>query len=213
MISFDSERFVITEVAYPFLIRERTLFANNFLYNGSNYIVHVTESHINVYDQAFVMKLQIPTVISPLLIKFKKTGQLYIYNKNYYLTRYDLISLCKKIYSHYIIVSKMSKEELHMQDGQPYRTESPYIPEILRDDLQISSFDVTSDMLVYSNFDSRQIFILSLKTNKVEVLCEIESKVFVTSIAFIKSEGIKFLFISLSNGKMLFYKVRCKKKF
>lgn len=39
-------------------------------------------------------------------------------------------------------------------------------------------------------------------------MCEFDPKVLCSSISFLKSEGYKFLFIALSNGKMLFYKMK-----
>ncbi len=82
------------------------------------------------------------------------------------------------------------------------------MPEILLEDVLISSFAITDDMIIFSKWDDSKIFIYSMKTKKVEVLCEYEDYLSCSSISFLKSEGIKFLFVVLSNGKMLFYKLK-----
>lgn len=81
-------------------------------------------------------------------------------------------------------------------------------PEILSDSFNISAYDVNGDIIIFSQWDSNKIFIFNLRNKKVEVLCEFESNVFCSSVQFLKSDGHKFLFIALSNGKMLFYKLK-----
>ena len=81
-------------------------------------------------------------------------------------------------------------------------------PEILHENLLISAFDISSDIMIFSQWDSNKISIFNFKNKKIENLCEIELGVSCTSISFLKSEGNKFLFIALSNGKMPFYKLK-----
>ena len=81
-------------------------------------------------------------------------------------------------------------------------------PEILSDEVLISAFNVSDDMLVYSQWNDNRVCIYSLKTKKTEVMCEYDMSVSCSSIAFLKCDGIKFLFIALSNGKMLYYKLK-----
>ncbi len=85
-----------------------------------------------------------------------------------------------------------------------------YTPEVLSDDVLISAFNVSDDMLVYSQWNDNKVFIYSFKTKKTEVMCEYDISVSCSSIAFLKCDGIKFLFIALSNGKMLYYKLKSK---
>jgi hypothetical protein len=85
-----------------------------------------------------------------------------------------------------------------------------FTPEILYDDLLISSFAVSDDLIVFSQWNISKLFIYSLKTKKLEILCEFEESLSCPSISFLKNEGIKFLFVALSNGKMLYYKLKSK---
>ena len=83
-------------------------------------------------------------------------------------------------------------------------------PVILHDSLLISAFDVSNDIMIFSQWDSNKISIFNFKNKKIEFLYEFEPGVTCSSISFLKSEGNKFLFIALSNGKMLFYKLKSK---
>ncbi len=98
------------------------------------------------------------------------------------------------------------------KDKESIESNPLFTPEILSDSLLISSFAVSDDMIIFSQWNSTRIFIYSLKTKKIETLCEYEESLSCPSICFMKNEGIKFLFIVLSNGKMLFYKLKSKHK-
>jgi hypothetical protein len=89
-------------------------------------------------------------------------------------------------------------------------TTEPPMPEILLDDAFISDFDVSGDIIIYSEWRSNNIFILNIKNRKIEILTTFEKDLFISSIVFMKNEGLKFLFVVLSNGKMLFYKLKSK---
>ena len=65
-----------------------------------------------------------------------------------------------------------------------------YTPEVLSDDVLISAFNVSDDMLVYSQWNDNKIFIYSFKTKKTEVMCEYDMSVSCSSIVFLKCDGI-----------------------
>jgi hypothetical protein len=143
-------------------------------------IIHVTDKAINIYSQDMEeMSVSVPTIVEPVIVKYKK-GYLYVYNKNNILLRYSIAELLAN----------------HNN------------PEILNDEVVISSFDVTENMLIYSTWNSNLIYILNINSKKVFPLCEYEEDAFISSLSFIKNDGIKFLFVALSNGKMLFYKLK-----
>jgi hypothetical protein len=83
--------------------------------------------------------------------------------------------------------------------------------EILMENTSISAMDISMGYLIYSIWDENLIKILSLNSNTSKEFIKLENNEFVSSIVIMKSEGKKFLFISLSNGRILFYKFNSKK--
>ena len=79
-------------------------------------------------------------------------------------------------------------------------------PEIILENVMISAMDISLDYIIYSTWDSNKIKIFSIKTKIKKDFLEVEEENFVNSIVVIKSDGMKFLFIALSSGKLLFYK-------
>jgi hypothetical protein len=187
---------------------EHTIFAGNFYINNVIYSLIVSPSNISIKDGNFSLVCKFNTIICPILVKLKRTF-LYIYNKNNILLRYNLENISK---NNNILLNNNSIASFYINEKQNNDKEDNEIlsPEIIAEDLQISAMDITKDMIIYSLWDQNKVFIHNLKVKKVQILTEYEEDVFVSSIAFIKNEGIKFLFIALSNGKMLFYKIKSK---
>jgi DNA damage-binding protein 1 len=150
--------------------------------DNGKFILHVTDKFINIYSSDMNDLINsFSTIVEPVLVKYKK-GYLYIYNKNNILLRYDINDLLS------------NKQQ----------------PEVLNDDILMSAFDISENMLIFSQWGSNYVSILNISSKKVFQLCEFEEEAFTNSISFIENDGIKFLFIALSNGKMLFYKLRSK---
>lgn len=153
--------------------------------------MHVNNFKITITDLDKVNVL-IPTVVSPVLIQFKKKkNYLYIYNSNNYLVKYDLNSI--------------------MNDNIPF---TEYSPEFVLEDLQISAFTAFDEIIIYSLWDDYRIFIYNKKAKRTEILTEYDSESeFVTGIVIFKHDGAHFLYVSLSSGKLLFYKFASILKF
>lgn len=81
---------------------------------------------------------------------------------------------------------------------------------ILLENVMISAFDLSMNYVVYSVWNENKIFILSVNSLVNKLFLEYEQDLFVNSILIIKNEGMKFLFVSFSNGKILFYKFNSK---
>lgn len=84
--------------------------------------------------------------------------------------------------------------------------------EILLENVLISAMEISMGFIIYSLWNENSIKILSLKSKTIKEFLKLESDVFVSSIVQMKSEGRKFLFISFSNGRILFYKFNSKEK-
>jgi hypothetical protein len=182
------------------IFKEKSLYAENFIFDN-NYILHVSENYITCYDESLEIIFQQITRVSPVLLKFKKKkGMLYIYNKNNILLRHDIFKL--------INISKEAKNNLTTSSSQCNVDEVE--PEFLLYEVLISSFNISDDLMIFSQWNINKLFIFSLKTRKTQVLCEFDDQVFCSSIAFLKYEGIKFLLAALSNGKLLYYKIKSK---
>ena len=166
---------------------EEILFAKNIF---PSIISIVTNSAILLYK---VMEKEIKLIIrqifennnkvKPLLIKYnERLNSLFIYfnNKKF---------LCFKI----------------DENGQII-----YNKELLND-VNISSFGLCKYFIIYSQWDSTKLGIYSINTGKNNFMGEIDNSldyVQISSIEIIKIEGIRFIIISLSNGKLLYFKLK-----
>lgn len=83
---------------------------------------------------------------------------------------------------------------------------------ILLENVMISAMDVSMNYFIYSVWNENKIYILSINNLTNKLFIEYEEDLFVNSLLIMKSEGMKFLFISFSNGKILFYKFNSKNK-
>lgn len=82
--------------------------------------------------------------------------------------------------------------------------------QILLENVMISAMDASMNYVIYSVWNENKIYILSIKSLVNKLFLEIEEDLFVNSLLVIKNEGMKFLFISFSNGKIMFYKFNSK---
>ena len=106
ILNFYQSKNTIEEVestmieGYNFIKDDITLFATNIYTNeNTSYILLVTTRMIIIYNSSLKMILNVPTVITPVFIKYKKKNRmLYIFNKNNLLIRYDIQSLSKHSY-------------------------------------------------------------------------------------------------------------------
>ncbi len=97
-----------------------------------------------------------------------------------------------------------------MDIEKPSKTEES---KILLENVMICALDVSMNYLIYSVWNENNIYILSINNMTNKLFMEFEQDLFVNSLLVIKSEGMKFLFISFSNGKILFYKFNSKHEY
>ena len=162
-----------------------------FVENVSYLIIMVTNKSILIYNN----KLELVTnhiiadagvgnkKIYPLIIKYeKKLNKLFMYLNNNILKSYTIE-----------INGKISEEN-----------------EIFKN-LFISAFDVCKYFIIYSLWDSNNLHIYSInpKTNEtIKVPDESLDYTKISSIQIFKSDLFYYIFISLSNGKLIYYKLK-----
>ena len=165
------------------------VFAQN-IYDNS-LILLVSKRCIMIYsiDESSVIKLSQKrhfddeNEISPLLVKYnKKLNSLFVYfnNKKFMCFKIDV-------------------------NGQIASTK-----EIL-DNINMSSFSVCKYFIIYSEWDKNNLGIYTINTGKNCVMNIVEpSKDFsqISSIEIIKVNGLRFILLSLSNGKLLYFKLK-----
>ncbi len=81
---------------------------------------------------------------------------------------------------------------------------------IIAENVNISAMDVSMNFVIYSVWDENKVYILSINSGTTKLFMEIEKDIFINSVLIIKNEGMKYLFIAFSNGKILFYKFNSK---
>ena len=81
----------------------------------------------------------------------------------------------------------------------------------LLNNVNISSFGMCKYFIIYSQWDNNNLGIYSINTGKNNFMGKIDNSldyVQVSSIEIIKIEGIRFIIISLSHGKLLYFKLK-----
>ena len=80
----------------------------------------------------------------------------------------------------------------------------------LLNNVNISSFGICKYFIIYSQWDTNNLGIYSINTEKNNFISKIDSSDYVqiSSIEIIKIEGIRFVIISLSNGKLVYLKLK-----
>ncbi len=148
-----------------------------FACNYNEYIVQLTKTHLYFYDERLkLIKENQLTNPISLFVFKRKQGILYVFTTNNLLLKYDLNS--------------------NLED----------LPDVILSDVEICAFNIKRDLLVFSSWNSQKIYSYDLKTKSKEVLFELEDNIFANSISFLHNENGRYLFIALSNGKLLFFK-------
>ena len=194
--------FLITTITKSFIIdynyNENIINLNNklkinelviFVENTSNFIIIVTNLSIKIYNNK---KLEIiknrliddnNSKIIPLIVKYnKKLNILFLYSND------------KKLKTFKIDKNGTITETIN----------------ILKD-VSICSFDVCQYFIIYSLWDSNNLYIYSInsKINKIINISD-ESLDFtkISSIQIFKNELLYYIFISLSNGKLIYFQLK-----
>ena len=196
--------FVITTITKSFIIdydfNENIIYINKkidlknnelilFIENTSKYIIIVTTISIKIYCK----NLQLITnkfidekngKIYPLIIKYNKTlNNLFIYSNDNNLQSYILDS--KGNINNHICILK---------------------------DLSICSFDVCKYYMVYSLWDSNYLYIYSFNSKETKTINILSDEqldyIKISSIQIFKQELIHYIFLSLSNGKLIYFQLK-----
>ena len=173
------------EGTYTLTLNNNISFANNeralYACNIQNdNILIVTNVSLSIYNEYLELKTTHNfTEYRPLIIKYHRKNQcVYLYTNNRTLYCFD------------INLNKTS---------------------IILENIDITAFDISQYFIIYSLWNENNIYIYSIHTGCVNVFCNIDENtndVLISSIQIIKKEGIKFVFVSLSNGKMMFFKLK-----
>ena len=159
-------------------IDDQVIYACNTV-NGE--IIIITKTSILYYNEYLELKIaKTFSNISPLLVKYhKKTNSLYTYFNNRTLQKLTI-----------------NNNEIDYEG--------------ILSNVEISSFDISNYFIVYSTWDSNIVNLYSFSTKNIQTLCTVDDDfdVHTSSIQIIKKDGNKFIFISLSNGKMLYFKLK-----
>ena len=81
----------------------------------------------------------------------------------------------------------------------------------LLNNVNISSFGICKYFIIYSQWDSDKLGIYTINTNKNNFMSKFDNSldfVQISSIEIIKIEGIRFVILSLSNGKLIYFKLK-----
>ena len=196
--------FVINTITKSFIIdynyKKNIITLNNkikindlvlFVENISDLIIIVTNKSILIYNNY----LELITThninndgnednkINPLIIKYeKKLNKLFIYLNNNILRLYNI-----------------------EKNGNIYE-----INDIFKN-VSISAFDVCKYFIIYSLWDSNNIYIYTInsKTTKtINIQDESLDYTKISSIQIFKNDLFYYIFISLSNGKLIYYKLK-----
>ena len=162
----------------------KTIYNNTLLLMISNLSIFIYK----INDNGNIGQTQDKTLdnmkqVRPLLIKYnEKLNSLFVYfnNKQFLAFKIDINGkICSK--------------------------------ETLIDSINMSSFGVCKYFIIYSEWDKNNLNIFTINTKKIETMNIVESsKDFaqITNIEIIKKEGLRFVLLSLSNGKLLYFKLK-----
>ena len=162
----------------------KTIYNNTLLLMISNLSIFIYK----INDNGNIEQTQDKTLdnmkqVRPLLIKYnEKLNSLFVYfnNKQFLVFKIDITGkICSK--------------------------------ETLIDSINMSSFGVCKYFIIYSEWDKNNLNIFTINTKKIETMNIVESsKDFaqITNIEIIKKEGLRFVLLSLSNGKLLYFKLK-----
>ena len=193
--------FLITTITKSFIIdydyKENKINLNNklninelviFVENSLNLIIIVTNLSIKIYNKnlELITNKKIDEKnekINPLIVKFnKKLNILFVYSND------------KKLEGFKIDINGKIIETIN----------------ILKD-ASICSFDVCQYFIIYSLWDSNKLYIYSInsKINKsINISDESLDFTKISSIQIFKNELLYYIFISLSNGKLIYFQLK-----
>ena len=165
---------------------ELVLFADNI--NANNLIIIVSNLSIKIYNNNFDLITENYVdennkKINPLLVKYnKKLNKLFVYSND------------KKLRSFKIDKNGKINETIE-----------------LLNDVYICSFDVCQYFIIYSLWDSNNIHVYSLNSKKdrnINISDEPLEYIRISSIQIFKNDSIHYIFISLSNGKLIYFQLK-----
>ena len=81
----------------------------------------------------------------------------------------------------------------------------------LLNNVNISSFGICKYFIIYSLWDKNKLGIYTINTSKNNFISKIDNSldfIQISSIEIIKIDGLRFIIISLSNGKILYFKLK-----
>ena len=197
--------FIITTISKTFMIDynhdKNEVFINNklkmennelviFTQNLKNFIIIVTNIAIKIYNKNLEListkifdKKNNKNKIIPLIVKYsKKLSTLFIYSNN------------KNLLSYIFDINGNIIESI----------------EILKD-VSLCDFDISKLFLIYALWDSNNLYIYSFNSKKSEIITipdECLDYAKISSIQIIKYEFTYYIFISVSTGKLIYFKFK-----
>jgi DNA damage-binding protein 1 len=159
-----------------------------FAQNLEKFIIIVTNISIKIYNKNLDLILnkyleEENKKIIPLIVKYsKKLSTLFIYSNNQ-----NLVAFKFDINGNIIESSEILKN------------------------VEICNFDICKYFLVYALYDSNNLFIYSFNSKKIEIInipdeCLDYAKI--SSIQIFKHELFHYIFIALSTGKLIYFKLK-----
>jgi DNA damage-binding protein 1 len=159
-----------------------------FVQNLEKFIIIVTNISIKIYNKNLDLILnkyleEENKKIIPLIVKYsKKLSTLFIYSNNQ-----NLVAFKFDINGNIIESSEILKN------------------------IEICNFDICKYFLVYALYDSNNLFIYSFNSKKIEIInipdeCLDYAKI--SSIQIFKHELFHYIFIALSTGKLIYFKLK-----
>ena len=194
---------IITTISKTFILdynyNTNEIFINNhlkldnnelviFVQNLEKFIIIVTNISIKIYNKNLDLILnkyleEENKKIIPLIVKYsKKLSTLFIYSNNQ-----NLVAFKFDINGNIIESSEILKN------------------------VEICNFDICKYFLVYALYDSNNLFIYSFNSKKIEIInipdeCLDYAKI--SSIQIFKHELFHYIFIALSTGKLIYFKLK-----
>ena len=154
---------------------------NNFILIVSNISIKIYNKNLELISNKYIDEKN--KNIKPLIIKYNKNlSSLFVYSNNKNLTSYKFDT-----------------------DGNIIET-----TEILKN-VSLCSFDICKYFLVYTLWDSNDLFIYSLNTkeiNNIEIPGEYLDFTKISSIQIFKHDSLLYIFIALSSGKLIYFQMK-----
>ena len=154
---------------------------NNFILIVSNISIKIYNKNLELISNKYIDEKN--KNIKPLIIKYNKNlSSLFVYSNNKNLTSYKFDT-----------------------DGNIIET-----TEIIKN-VSLCSFDICKYFLVYTLWDSNDLFIYSLNTkeiNSIEIPEEYLDFTKISSIQIFKHDSLLYIFIALSSGKLIYFQMK-----